>query len=102
MNASDLCDYADITYRQLDHWCRQGYIKAQGENGNTPGSGIHREFSDDEADKARNIRCLTHVGFEVHQAEKIAQSVKLGNVRIHLGHGVTIMYEKHRHRRVEE
>lgn len=99
MKASDLCRATGISYRQLDHWCRQGYLSAQGQVGNTPGSGHQREFTTTQVRKARSMKCMIDLGFEVWLAEKVAQLL-IDNPEcksIHLGHGVTALIEPHNH-----
>lgn len=43
LNSKELTELVGITYRQLDYWCRQGYIHPIGND--TPGSGKQRRFS---------------------------------------------------------
>lgn len=53
-----------ITYRQLDYWCRRGYVTPsaaprlwRGElaNPSTPGSGHHRMFTDADVARLRRV-----------------------------------------------
>lgn len=98
MRAPQLCDYAGITYRQLDHWCSKGYLKPLDYQGN-PGSGVTREFTRKEGDKARLMACLIDRGFTVPAAEKIAQvnTYDQQAKSIFLGHGITVLIEPHSH-----
>lgn len=49
-------------------------------------------------EKARIMGCLVKLGFAVDVAEKIAQKVEIeGNKSLYLGHGVTVLIEKHTH-----
>lgn len=98
VKAADVVRYAEISYRQLDHWCRQGYLKPLGHHGANPGSGRDREFSRDEANKAKMMQCLISLGFEVHLAEKVATFAVLGEYNLYVGHGVTLKIEPHDHK----
>lgn len=98
MKAKDLLRYASITYRQLDHWCTKGWLVPYGRGSQNPGIGNDREFSREQADKARLMSCLISSGFVTHQAEKIAQAAAVGhNKHIFIGHGLTLMVEPHNH-----
>lgn len=100
MRAPELCRAADITYRQLDHWCRQGYIEPYGDIGATPGSGNVREFSPKMVRKAKSMKCLIDIGFEVQLAARIA-GLLVNNPdtkSVHIGHGVTVLIEPHTHK----
>ena len=96
MKAADVCRYADISYRQLDHWTRQGYLEAYGVS--EPGSGNKREYSRAQADKARLMQCMISVGFEVSFAEKVASFAIVGEYKLHVGHGITLLIEPHEHK----
>jgi DNA-binding transcriptional MerR regulator len=99
MNSAQLMRRAEITYRQLDYWTRRGYIRpVGGETAATPGSGHQRNFSEGMMLKARWMGCLVKLGFEVDLAEKLAAAVALQEAKTcYLGHGVTVMLEKHSH-----
>lgn len=60
-----------ITYRQLDHWARRGYLKPV--NGFS-GSGRDREWSLAEVEVARRMGRLVAAGISVEQAAKFARS----------------------------
>ena len=47
LGSTEVCDLAGITYRQLDHWARKGYITA---NVGGKGSGTHRQWTRAQAD----------------------------------------------------
>ena len=61
---------AGVTYRQLDHYVRQGYLKPAHEGG----SGRQREWTRAELDVARVMGRLTAVGLRLETAHRIARS----------------------------
>jgi DNA-binding transcriptional MerR regulator len=95
--------YADITYRQLDHWCTRGWITPKlrvlygVHETRNPGSGKERDFTQEQADRARLLRCLTRVGIDMKLALKLADAVQQGNKTIYVGHGLTVTIEPHEH-----
>jgi hypothetical protein len=93
----DLCRDADISYRQLDHWCTKGYLVPAGRDRN-PGTGQSREFPWEMVKKARLMSCLIKLGFEVQLAEKVATFAAAGEFKLAIGHGVTLTIEPHEHK----
>lgn len=76
-----------LTYRQLDYWCRRGYLKAEGH-----GSGTRREWPPTEVAVAGLMAVLTRVGLEVATAAEVARLMveqELGIVD--LGEGVHLI-----------
>lgn len=59
-----------ITYRQLDHWIRQGYI-----GGGNPGSGHQRELSIEEFAELAAMAALVKAGFTPAVAAQMARGV---------------------------
>lgn len=57
-----------VTYRMLDHWIRTGVVK-----GGTPGQGNMRSLPKAEADVARRIALLRHLGFDLDRAAQYAR-----------------------------
>jgi DNA-binding transcriptional MerR regulator len=77
-----------ISYRQLDHWCRRGYLKPEA----NPGSGYGREFSDSEVEVAKLMAQLVHAGFQAGKAAKVARRVKTSGVtRLRIADGVILV-----------
>ncbi len=67
---------AGITYRQLDYWCKTGYLRPDSAS---PGSGYRRRFTPDEREVARLMLLLIDVGVEPAGAAKAArESVDCG------------------------
>lgn len=56
---------AGITYRQLDHWIRKGYLP-----GSAPGSGVSRTFSMEERDYIIRLARLVKAGIDVAVASR--------------------------------
>ena len=63
---------AGISYRQLDHWIRRGWVIPDGEA--SPGSGFPREWTDAEALVVRVMGRLVRAGLPPHMAHEIARS----------------------------
>ena len=61
---------AGITYRQLDYWCKTGYLRPDSAS---PGSGYRRRFAPEERDVARLMLLLIEVGVEPAGAAKAAR-----------------------------
>lgn len=61
----------DISYRQFDHWARQGWIRP---DGGDPGSGIDRSFSGPEVDIFRIMAPLVNLGFRPSVAAELARA----------------------------
>lgn len=59
-----------ITYRQLDHWVRRGYLRP---TGGTCGSGYMRDWTDAEIRVARRMGRLVAAGFRTAAAAGIAR-----------------------------
>lgn len=77
-----------VSYRQVDHWCRQGYLKPLQA---TPGSGYARIWPAVERDVALLITRLQAAGVELATAARIARSLAdSGSNRVDLGGGVFI------------
>ena len=65
----DLAQRAGITYRQLDYWCRTGYLHPLDP---TPGSGRLRAFPVAELALATVVRRLLDAGLQPRQAFALA------------------------------
>lgn len=65
---------AGITYRQLDHWTRLGYLTLEEPH---PGSGNARTYPETEIHTARRIRVLLDSGLTLTAA---VQAVRDGHV----------------------
>ena len=70
-----------VTYRQLDHWTRAGYLH---DDRTRPGSGHHRTWSDTELQVAERMGRLVRAGLTLHAAHKAARG------QTDLGYGVTV------------
>ncbi len=53
VSSKELCELTGATYRQIDYWCRQGYIHAA--HSDTPGSGNKRRFSKSNIDRVKLV-----------------------------------------------
>jgi DNA-binding transcriptional MerR regulator len=79
MNSQRAADRVGITYRQLDHWIRQGYIRAS-----LPGSGNPRDISGAEAEVLRYMAALVSSGVQPTMAAHLARRLAAGET-VHLG-----------------
>lgn len=68
-----------ITYRQLDHWVRQGWVKPRflRRNGEAAegGSGYTRDFSEEESRVVLRMGRLVNVGLKAEEAALAARSM---------------------------
>jgi hypothetical protein len=76
---------AGISYRQLDHWTRRGYLRPAADTGNGPGH--CREWSSTERAVACLMAALVRAGLEPQAAALIARS---GRSRFTLAPGIMI------------
>ena len=72
---SDTCTFClpvslGVTYRQLDHWCRLGYLHPEFSGG----SGRNREWPAAELEVARRMGQLTAAGIAVAVAHDYARN----------------------------
>jgi len=74
IGAHELSIRAGITYRQTDYWTRCGLIHAVGES--TPGSGYHREYTEDEARVAVTMARLVRAGVDPRAACDMARHME--------------------------
>lgn len=62
------------TYRQLDHWCRRGYLKpGRRDYGWGTGSGVPRVWPEPEIQVAVTMARLVRAGLTPAAAEKVAR-----------------------------
>lgn len=71
MRTNQLLDKANITYRQLDHWTRKGWVHAYG----GLGSGTSRSYSGAEIDIVVLMADLIRVGISAEKAATIARKM---------------------------
>lgn len=60
-----------LTYRQLDYWTRQGYLRPVNPD---PGSGVQRRWPEEELVVARLMRRLIAAGLKVEAAHRVARA----------------------------
>jgi DNA-binding transcriptional MerR regulator len=88
MRSDQLADHAGLTYRQVDHWTRRGYLKPYRE---ADGSGSQREFLISEAEVARWMARLDAAGFKLEAAATLARQIRDdGQTQILLGDGILL------------
>lgn len=67
VSTADVADKAGISYRQLDHWIRRGYVDVAGE-----GSGSRREWTPEKVRRAVRIAVLVRAGYRLDAAADMA------------------------------
>jgi DNA-binding transcriptional MerR regulator len=79
LSSAEVCRQTGLTYRQLDLWCRNGYLqpdqpgKLTDPAGSWVGSGHERVWSPAEVDVARMMARLVALGVTTQQAAKVAR-----------------------------
>jgi DNA-binding transcriptional MerR regulator len=63
IRSTELIRMAGITYRQLDHWSRRGFIETK-----HPGNGRQRQWDEDETERTLMLARLVRAGFEPERA----------------------------------
>lgn len=86
VGAGKLATEAGITYRQLDHWTRNGFITAEQYD---TGSGYHRSYSETERRVTRIMGPLVADGLHPKTASRVAREIVTGGTA-RLG-GFTVM-----------
>lgn len=61
---NEVIKLTECTYRQLDYWTRQGYVKVSEDTKQTPGSGNDRRWDGHETDVIRVAVILIKWGLE--------------------------------------
>lgn len=84
-----LTDVKGATFRQLDHWVRQGYIKSDGMVYNNAQGWRHREFSHREMVVVQRMVWLVEVGFTPKAAAQVARDT------VSAGHKSAVMLSAH-------
>lgn len=59
MDTTDICHRLGVSYRQIDHWVRRGWLRPDQP---IPGSGNPREWTNEELDVARRMAALVNAG----------------------------------------
>lgn len=73
--ASHVTNELGITYRQLDHWSRMGYLQpSRQDHGKSRSSGSSRVWTPEELRIARLMGRLVHAGLTPQAAAKAARS----------------------------
>ena len=71
MASSEVCELAQISYRQLTHWVNRGYLAPLGTR---LGSGHSHEFSREVVRRAVVMGALTRLGFSPAVAAQLADT----------------------------
>lgn len=90
---------AGVTYRQVDHWVRQGWVEPRfwrkgGDRADEGKSGYVRDFTDHEQQVIIAMGRLTGAGIRAEVAARVARSmVDQGHWTVRLERGVVITLE---------
>jgi DNA-binding transcriptional MerR regulator len=68
--SAEVCEETGITYRRLDFWVRQGYLRPAGQTG----TGHRRKWPESEVRVARHMSRLIDAGWTVAAAARIARA----------------------------
>jgi hypothetical protein len=66
VTTTELCESAGLTPRKLENWIENGLLDAE-MVGRTSGGGVRREFTADQAERARLIKALQNKGTKLSQ-----------------------------------
>jgi hypothetical protein len=69
MTTTELCESAGLTPRELQNWIDNGLLDA-GRVGRSAGGGVRREFTADQAERARVIKALQSKGAKLSQSAR--------------------------------
>lgn len=76
-SSAQVCQQTGCTYRQLDYWCRHGWLQPEAySRGNAKpgyGPGWDRRWTQDELDRAWMMARLVELGVTAQQAAKVAR-----------------------------
>jgi predicted site-specific integrase-resolvase len=80
-------DRAGVTYRQVDHWCRTGYVKAPAD-----GSGTVRAIPAGEVEVLLMMARMVNAGLHSSRAAYLARRSVTENLRtLPLGGGLVLL-----------
>lgn len=89
MRSPQVCDYADVTYRRLDFWCRRGLIPGQPRHAD--GSGSQREFTRSQVAFVRCMAACVKAGLGLEKSADIAGHAAVGRSTFDIGAGLTLV-----------
>jgi len=78
MRLSTLVGYRGLSYRQLDHWARRGFLGPALARG--PGSGTERNLSAADVERIKTIADLLDAGFRLPAAARLANTIVAGGL----------------------
>lgn len=79
--STSLAKAIGVTYRELDYWTREGFIKPTpvgGESGTTPGTGHTRIWDDRDAEVAHWFAVLVKIGMKPSKIRDLAERLADG------------------------
>lgn len=74
VNHKEVTEYADATYREIDYWCRKGWIHAD-KIRREDDAAMVRDWTQEEADVAREMSRLKDIGFRTEVTPGIARKI---------------------------
>lgn len=84
ITALDVADEAEISYRQLDHWVRRGYLRPRPRHmpEDASGSGYPISFDDAELAIAVSMGALVRAGLKPDVAARLARALEADRVQL--------------------
>jgi DNA-binding transcriptional MerR regulator len=70
MNTTEFCASAGLTSRELQDWLEHGLLEA--DKVSNPAGGVRREFTTDQAERARVLKALHTKGAKLSQLARVA------------------------------
>jgi hypothetical protein len=67
MTTIELCESTGLTPRELQNWIENGLLEPAGMVGRSAGGGVGREFTTDQAERARILKALHTKGAKLSQ-----------------------------------
>jgi hypothetical protein len=85
LTPSEVCQRTGATYRQLDYWCRQGWLHPDRVGYSVNGSGSPRDWPLSEIRAARTMARLVAAGLSPPVAAEVARG------RVDIGDGIRVV-----------
>jgi len=86
---TEVCARTGVTYRQLDYWCRTGYMPDH----EGYGSGSVRQWTEEDVAYLTVFMKLVNAGLELKVADRIMKSGLIDNGMVRLSDEVVLVFE---------
>jgi DNA-binding transcriptional MerR regulator len=88
MNTSELCASTGLTAREVQNWLDNGLLEPADFVGRASGGGLQREFTADQAERARLLKALHRKGATLAQLARANLSLAGQAYVVYDGHDV--------------